>query len=220
VRERVPVPKRRWNAPAPRTKIPTSFWRSNPFYCFGLAILFTSLGNFLPPLYTLNLATEIGLSVNKGTLLVSMMNAASVAGLLMLGYMSDRWPTRLVVAISCFGTSLSCFLLWTFATYLSLLMVFAISFGFFGLGFTAVWSKLITIVAKDDPLQPPILVSIYSFVRGIGNVLSGPISTLLLRHAQIDGKLMYGVNGYGGLLIWTGSVIAIGSIAGICYRDR
>lgn len=75
IRERVPVPRR--NAAsgqyAPRRKVPLSFVKRNAFWWFCATILSTSLGNFLPSLYLPSYAAELGLSDNKGTLLVAVM---------------------------------------------------------------------------------------------------------------------------------------------------
>lgn len=58
---------------------------------------------------------------------------------------------------------------------------------------------MITIVAKDDYLLPPILFSVFTFVRGVGNVASGPIANALLKSGDIHGaKFGYGVEGYVG----------------------
>lgn len=74
MRERIPVPKRLRNAPpAPRRKIPTTFLRRNAFYCFLATILFTSLGNFLPSIFTVSFSTSLGYSTSRGTLVVAMM---------------------------------------------------------------------------------------------------------------------------------------------------
>lgn len=171
------------------------------------------------------------------SLIKCINSASSVVGLLLLGYLSDRWSTRSVVSFSCLGASLSCFLLWGFATRLPVLIVFSLAFGFFALGFAAVQNKLITVVAGDDPLVPPLVFSIFAFARGIGNVLSGPISTTLLQDGRLEhAKLGYGVENYvsqvcyqravadvamqGGLLLWTGSIIALGSLAGVSYKDK
>lgn len=68
------------------------------------------------------------------SLSLSLCSASSVAGLLVLGYLSDRLSARLLIAISCFGASLACLFLWGFATQLGMLLAFAFVFGFFGLG--------------------------------------------------------------------------------------
>lgn len=63
--------------------------------------------------------------------------------------------------------------------------------------FTAVWNQLITIISKDDPLLPPVIFSAFAFARGIGSILSGPISTALLKEGTLShAKLGYGVENY------------------------
>lgn len=64
-------------------------------------------------------------------------------------------------------------------------------------GFAALWSKLITIMAKDDPLLPGILYSFIAFSRGLGEAVSGPIADALMAHAPMKtAKYGYGTGGY------------------------
>jgi hypothetical protein len=127
-------------------------------------------------------------------------SAASVPGLLLLGYLSDKIRLRLVISLSCFGAALSCILLWGFATNTGVLIAFVIMFGLLGLSYSVLWTKLITVIAsascraalmpsvayeseadaclprrlaEDDPSLPPLLFPIFAFSRGIGNVSSG-----------------------------------------------
>jgi MFS family permease len=76
--------------------------------------------------------------------------AASIPGLLLLGYLSDKTSLRLVISLSCFGTALSCLLLWGFATNTGVLLAFVIMFGLLGLSFSALWTKLITVIARES----------------------------------------------------------------------
>lgn len=77
------------------------------------------------------------------------MNAASVPGLLLFGWLSDRLPTRIVIALTAGGAALASIFLWGFAGQSSaLLIVFTLVFGLTGLAFTSLWSKLITIVSR------------------------------------------------------------------------
>lgn len=77
------------------------------------------------------------------------LSAASVPGLLMVGYLSDIWPLRAVVTLSCGGSALSCLLLWGFSKTLGSLTAFAIVFGLLGLSFSALWTRLISIIARE-----------------------------------------------------------------------
>jgi hypothetical protein len=67
-----------------------------------------------------------------------------------LGYLSDKISLRVVISLSCFGSALSCILLWGFATNGGVLVAFVIVFGLLVLSFSALWTKLITIIARQS----------------------------------------------------------------------
>lgn len=87
-----------------------------------------SLGNFLPSLFLPQFAQEVGAKPD-GAHLISIMNACSVPGLLLLGWLTDKAPLRLVIAGSCLGAALSTAFLWGFAESNAALVVFACVFG-------------------------------------------------------------------------------------------
>lgn len=62
-----------------------------------------------------------------------MSLAASVPGLLLMGYLTDKLPLRIIITLCCLGSALACLLLWGFATSVGMLVAFAIAFGFLGL---------------------------------------------------------------------------------------
>jgi MFS family permease len=121
--------------------------------------------------------------------------AASVPGLLLIGYLTDRWPLRSVITLSCLGSALSCLFLWGFATNTSVLIAFVIMFGLLGPSFSAMWATLIGViasrsfdlaaercatrakflyvVAEDDLALPPTIFPFFALMRGIGNITSG-----------------------------------------------
>lgn len=76
--------------------------------------------------------------------------AASVPGLLLLGYLTDHWPLRMVITLSCLGSAAACLLLWGFSTNTSVLIAFVVIFGLLGPSFSAVWAKLIGIIASKS----------------------------------------------------------------------
>lgn len=76
--------------------------------------------------------------------------AASVPGLLLLGYLTDHWPLRLVITLSCLGSAAACLLLWGFSTNAGVLIAFVVIFGLLGPSFSAIWAKLIGIVASQS----------------------------------------------------------------------
>jgi hypothetical protein len=64
-------------------------------------------------------------------------------------------------------------------------------------------------LTAGDPNLRPILYALFSFARGLGNILSGPVSTRLLATNSTLGKAKggYGVEGYGGLIVFTGGML-------------
>jgi MFS family permease len=77
--------------------------------------------------------------------------ASSVPGLLLMGYLSDHIPLRIVITVSALGSALSCLFLWGFASHSGgLLVAFAITFGLLALSFTAIWAKLISVISSES----------------------------------------------------------------------
>jgi MFS family permease len=59
------------------------------------------------------------------------------------------------------------------------LIVFAILYGFFGAGYSAIWVRMSTTVT-DDVTSGPMVFGLLSFGKGIGNVVAGPVGGLLV----------------------------------------
>lgn len=50
-------------------------------------------------------------------------------GLLLLGWLTDRIPLRIVILVSCLGAALSSAFLWGFAESNAMLVAFSVTFG-------------------------------------------------------------------------------------------
>ncbi|ODN74829.1 hypothetical protein L202_07139 [Cryptococcus amylolentus CBS 6039] len=198
-----------------------SFMKSKVFFLGVATILLTSLGNFVPSLWLPSFADDLSLTSPSGTALISILNAASIPGTALLGYLSDHLSIRVVISISSIGSSLACALLWGWGTNTAVLVVFAIVFGLLGPSFSALWSGMISIIAKDDPVAPTMIFSIFAFFRGVGNITSGPISGALLKVNAMKGATgAYGFNNYGILLIYTAVTILGGAATGVMFKPR
>jgi hypothetical protein len=83
------------------------------------------------------------------------------------------------------------------------LVIFAIFWGLTALGFSSLWTRIISTVAAEDPILPPTLYGIYFSIRGIANLVSGPISNRLLGSSSLAGhaRFAYGVGNYVRQLI-------------------
>lgn len=118
-------------------------------------------------------------------------------------------PINYAVFASSVAAAASCLFFWGFGTHEAVLVVFAILYGLLGLSFSALWFRIIGVIARmspfilyfviwltsveDDPTAPQIIFPIFAFLRGVGNITSGPISDALLKLDTLRG----GAGAYG-----------------------
>ncbi|GFZ44356.1 hypothetical protein JCM24511_02078 [Saitozyma sp. JCM 24511] len=217
IKRRVPIG--RYDSTEPRRERPSwKFMRSWIMWSAIATIGITSLGNFLPTVWLPTFAEEKNIKPS-GVALVSIMNAVSIAGNTLLGALTDRYPIHLVINFTFLTAALACFVLWGFGTNIVALVAFVLVFGLVGLTSAALWTKMISIIARDESSAPALIFPVFAFVRGIGNIIAGPISSALLRVDALRGKAgAYGFQNYGVLLIFTGMTIISGSVTGMAFR--
>ena len=109
-----------------------------------------SLGYFIPSIYLPTFARSIGLSPSMGTLLVALVNAASVPSTIILGMLIDRFHVTTVILLSTVGAVISVFLFWGCSDTLPLLIVFSILYGLSAGGFVSTNAGVIKAVKSLD----------------------------------------------------------------------
>ncbi|WVQ99021.1 hypothetical protein IAU59_006153 [Kwoniella sp. CBS 9459] len=207
-----------------RPKVDWSFLKRKSMAIGTAVILLTSLGNFIPSLWLPSYADDLRIHNPDGTSLIAILNASSVIGNGLLGYLTDRIPLRAVVLISCGGSAAACAFLWGFAgesgSSRSVLIAFSIMYGILGPSFSSCWSKMIGLASKDDASSTALVFSIFAFARGCGNMSSGPVSDALLKYDVLNGGFgAYGYKNYGILLIYTAVTIMAGGGAGLLFKE-
>lgn len=218
VRPRIPVSRQQ--TMEKRKPVNWSFMKSTPLIIGTITIFLISLGNFIPSLWLPAYASSLKLTHPSGTGLIAILNAASVPGNTLLGYLSDHMPVRTVIVISCVGSGLSCAFLWGFGSTDGVLILFALIFGLLGPSFSAIWTQMIGLICKDDLISPPLVVSLFTFVRGVGSLTSGPISQALLKINNLNGSIgAYGFSNYGVLLIYASVTILSGGATGYLFKS-
>ncbi|KAI4177177.1 MAG: hypothetical protein LQ343_000659 [Gyalolechia ehrenbergii] len=151
---------------APETN--NSFFKMPLFYFFTLATLLQGLGFFFPAIYLPSYATSVGLSTTIGTLLLVIYCIAQILGQMATGYISDlhirrlgvdgRVPVEILVFISPF---------------------IAIFYGASAGGFAVLWARMATTLSPNPTLALTTF-SYFACMKGIGNVVTGPVSSVLL----------------------------------------
>ncbi|KAA8650628.1 hypothetical protein EYZ11_002742 [Aspergillus tanneri] len=221
VRPRIPL--------APSTSVrplDLTFLKLVTFWMLQLGNIIQGFGYFLPTTYLPSYSTTVaGLSDTTGTLLVALFNAASVVGGVVLGVLCDRFAVTNVMLLSSVGSALAVFLFWGLCTSsssasypqvgIALLTLFSITYGFFAGGFSSTWSGILTEVKREVPsLETGLVFGLLAGGRGIGNVISGPLSTALIKRGSVvgdeRGKIGYTTE-YGALILFTGVTAILGS---------
>ncbi|KAJ6538885.1 MFS general substrate transporter [Mycena vulgaris] len=218
-----PYMKSRFPTPISKTaahSIDMSFVTSSAFWILFGANLVQGLPTYIPALYLPSFAADLGLDEAAGSATLSVLNGASVPGLIFLGWLSDRYDLRISMLFSTLGSALAVFLLWGLSESLPPLLIFSFIYGFLGPSWSALWPRFITSIVGDDPHMSSLLLTVFIGGRGVGNVASGPISTALLRRWALTDRtpFAYGLNGYGPLILFTGLMLLL-STAGIMYRS-
>ena len=196
------------------------FLRTSTFWFLQTGNILESLGFFIPNIYLPSYARSLGLTSVSGTVTVSLFNTTSVFSQVILGFLSDRLHITTVILISTVGATISVFLLWGFSTSLPLLCIFSLVYGLFAGGFTSTYTGSIKeVIRADDRAEQGLVFGLLAAGRGIGSVVSGPLSEALLSERPWvgEGLLGYGT-GYGALIVFTGISAMLGGTSWVGRR--
>ena len=89
-------------------------------------------------------STLLKLSSLHSTLLVAVLNLSSVAGTILIGYLTDHLDPTSVILISALGSAFSVFLIWDFALSTPLIYIFALIYRIFAGGYAATWTRCVS----------------------------------------------------------------------------
>jgi uncharacterized protein YjeT (DUF2065 family) len=161
------------------------------------------MGYFFPALFLPSYASVIGLDATKGALLLTLMSISQVAGQFTVGYISDnkRVPLNALIAVCSSVAAIVTLSIWGLARSLVSLAFFAILYGFFGAGYTAMWARMVTAIS-EEPSASQAMFGLFCAGKGVGNILTGPISAGLLRWSEYSAGYGHGV--YQAIVIFTG----------------
>ncbi|CAN9161684.1 unnamed protein product [Alternaria alternata] len=211
------------------TKKPFWNWRllrSRSFLLHQIANLVQGAGYYLPGIYLPTFTRHVfGASDWLSTLSLMLLNLSTMIGLVIMGYMTDRLNSQKCIAISAVGATLSVFLFWGLAVHVAVLFVFCILFGLFGGGFPAAWPAVMRETAEKAEarglghVDTMLIFSLFCVSRGIGNIVSGPLSEALVDQMPWKGDAIgaYG-SGYGGLVVFCGISSLVSGMNALWYH--
>ncbi|XWW92963.1 hypothetical protein V2A60_000891 [Cordyceps javanica] len=213
---RLPAAQRR--GPAPRAD--WRFLRSELFWTYSLSNLLQGFGYFFPALYLPSYAGALGLGERSGALLLAAMSVAQVCGQFAFGYLSDRKISTNVLASTAVAVAaVACLAMWQPARSLPPLMCFAVAYGFFAAGYTAMWARMSTNVCRGDVASAAMVYGLLNFGKGLGNIFAGPIGGNLV--AKGGGQFGGGAPAYRWVVVFTGicMLASAGTIAAKYLKD-
>ncbi|KAK7462382.1 hypothetical protein VKT23_007981 [Stygiomarasmius scandens] len=163
-----------------------SWWVSQPaFLILLLANTVQAFGYFMPIIWLPTFASSLDLSKTNSSLVLALLNAGSVVGRLGLGFLSDKLDPWVLALGTLVSTTLSVFILWGVCSFnLGGLIAFGLVYGVFAGGWSTMWTGFIKKsvnggLGQDDPNLTSTLFGYLMLSRGIGNIFSTPISTVL-----------------------------------------
>ena len=177
--------------------------RTPLFWVYCTSNVLQGFGYFFPSLYLPSYATSIGLSSKQGALLLALLSITQVLGQFSFGYLSDhRVPLVLLIMTSTLVSAVACLALWGLARSLTVLILFALTYGFFGAGYVAIWARMVSAVS-EEPTAALATFSLFCFGKGVGNVSAGPISGKLIQSGIVIGS--YGILRYRSVILFMGA---------------
>lgn len=191
------------------------FLWNRTYIIYQLANIVEALGYFLPAVFLPSHANYVGVDGILASLTVVLFNFTTVIGCAVMGLMCDRYHVTHCIMMSTIGAVISVFLVWGLSVNITVLYLYSAMYGFFAGAFSSTWS----VVAREVEISEPSadLSMVFSFLesgRGIGNILSGPLSTALIQGHPWQGVVggAYG-SGYGVLIVFTGFTTLLGGIS-------
>ena len=216
LKPRVPVSR---TAALPRN-LNFGFLKTSTFWFLQIGNILEGLGFFIPNIYLPSYASSLGLSRVQGTITVFLFNLTSVFGTIIMGSLTDRFDVTSIILVSTLGAAFSVFLFWGFATSLPMLCIFSLSYGLTAGGFSSTWTGMTREVKKlDDRFETNLIFGQWAAGRGIGSVVSGPLSEALVRGKPWTGEAALGYgSGYGALIAFTGVSAVLGTTGWVGRR--
>ncbi|KAJ9635068.1 hypothetical protein H2199_008554 [Coniosporium tulheliwenetii] len=183
------------------------------FLILAFSSLFQGLVFYLPGIYLPSFAADLGINPTRGALLLSLLNLTQIVGQVAIGHVSDYLDVHILLAISTLGSAIVVFTLWLLAQGCAPLAAFSLLYGLFAGGYSVLYPRFVTTLT-DGSATGLWLYGIFGFERGLGNVLAGPISGLLILSGLLQNAEAV-TAAYKPLMLFVGLAFVVSSFGGI-----
>lgn len=188
------------------------FVTSKIFILYQLANIVQATGYFLPAIYLPTYARmTFGASAFLAALTIILFNMAITIGLVVMGLLSDKLPVTTCMIMSATGVAISVLVIWGLSASLPVLYLFCVLYGLFAGSWASIWPGIMREISQRGESDgygyaDPVMVHGHLCVgRGVGNIISGPLSDSLIKSMPWQGKAIGGYgSGFGILILYTG----------------
>ncbi|KAG9119750.1 hypothetical protein FRC07_005069 [Ceratobasidium sp. 392] len=199
-------------------------WSTNKtFWAILVVTALQGFAYFLPILYLPTFAKDMKMSDRQASVALALLNGSSAISRISLGLLSDALNPWLLTTLTLLATSVSTFVLWgAVATSFATLSIYAVLFGALSGGFSSLWTGFVRPIAKDDPTSATTMLGMLMLSRGLGNVLSTPLSSALLTGSMVNyvhSGLQHGSR-WTRLIVYIGTVFAGAGLVGMIGWKR
>ncbi|EIN08159.1 MFS general substrate transporter [Punctularia strigosozonata HHB-11173 SS5] len=213
------LPENRVRGPAARS-LDRSWLKTDIFWLMLLVNTIQAFAYFVPMTWLPTFASALQLSDSSSAFSLALLNGSSVVGRIGMGALSDRVDSWLLALALLTLASLTVFVLWGVLAHSMVgLFVFSVAYGTIAGGWTSTWSGFIRPLCKDDPTLHTSIFGFLLLTRGLGNIVSTPISTSMYNdspgHTITHLRMGYEVGGgrFERMIIYVGTCFTCAAIA-------
>ena len=198
-----------------------SFLKSPLFWTFEICNMVQALGYFLPSNYLPTYVESLGLSSSFGSLTLLLVNLASIFGCVIVGFLADRFDiTSILLGLSTTAAT-TVLLIWGLSVSYAPISIFCVTYGLTAGGYSTSWGGMVkNIQRKHEGINASMLFGFLAAGRGIGVVISGPLSEALLNASDATrspAEFAYGTR-YNTIVILSGCTALIGGGSWVLRR--
>ncbi|KAJ7121120.1 major facilitator superfamily domain-containing protein [Mycena epipterygia] len=213
VKGRLPQTRAHIHGPAPRGA--ADWMKQKSFWAFIAVNTLQGFAYFVPITYLPTFANDLHITSSNSAVTLAMLNVGSVVSRLAIGYLSDKVNPWILALSTLLTTSVTTFILWGVLSHsLAGLLAFGVVYGGVAGGWSSLWTGFVRPLAKEDPAMSTTLYGYLLLSRGIGSIVSTPISAKLYSQPHnVTGDVQnigfnVGEGRFGTMIIYVGTCFA------------
>ncbi|KAG0215113.1 hypothetical protein BGX28_000818 [Mortierella sp. GBA30] len=148
------------------------------FLSLSLAELAASVGFLIPLYYMQTYSVFIGISADRGALILGLSNGASFAGRILLGLISDYVSNTKVLLFCSWATAFSVLVLWTVSRSFGTMLLMGLLYGFFAGGYVSLVP--VAVAESFGTKQMASTIGLMYATGGLGMLGGAPLAGFLL----------------------------------------